>query len=376
MNIIGIDLGKTVFHLIAMDQHGTITGKKRLSRPQLLTFLANTPPSLVAMEASCGAHHLGRRLVSQGHEVRLIPAQFVRPFVKSQKNDYVDAEAIAEAVQRPTMRFVPIKTEDQLDLQALHRVRDRLIERRTSVINQLRAFLLERGIVLRTGRAHLRKMMPALLADAEQHLTPRIFRLLCVVAEEWRQVEDEIQNLDREIEAIASSDSACQRLLTVPGIGPLIATAMVAAIGNGSEFSKGRDFAAWLGLIPKQCSTGGKAKLLGISKHGNEYLRRLFIHGGRSVQHRVARDQHAFGQWLSQLESRANANVVGVAMANKLARIAWVVLSRQEDYRRGPARSPLPTKDAGFGLQLVHEPVSAAHQGSSMNSLRSALTGA
>jgi transposase len=374
MNIIGIDLGKTVFHLVSMSPQGTIIGRKKLSRPQMLTYLANVPRSLVAMEASCGAHHLGRRLESHGHEVRLIPAQFVRPFVKSQKNDYMDAEAIAEAVQRPTMRFVPIKTEDQLDLQALHRVRDRLIFRRTSVINQLRAFLLERGIVVRTGRAYLRKRMPALLAEAEQHLAPRMYRLLCVVAEEWRQMDNQIEQLDREIEAIATSDSACQRLLTVPGVGPLIATAMVAAIGNGSAFSKGREFAAWLGLIPKQCSTGGKAKLLGISKHGNEYLRRLFIHGARSVQHRVARDQHAFGVWLTQLETRASSNVAGVAMANKLARIAWVVLNRQEPYRRGIVAMACHPENAGFGLPTVTEPVSAAGQGSSMNSLGSALT--
>ena len=376
MNIIGIDIGKTVFHLVAMNPEGTIIGRKKLSRPQLLTYLANATQSVVAIEASCGAHFLDRGLMSQGHDVRLIPAQFVKPFVKSQKNDYVDAEAIAEAAQRPTMRFVPIKTEDQLDLQALHRVRDRLIVRRTGVINQLRAFLLERGIVLRTGRAYLEKMMPALLAEAEQYLAPRMYRLLCLLAEEWRQMEGEIDRLDHEIGAVATSDSACQLLLTVPGVGPLIATAMVAAVGNGSAFSKGRQFAAWLGLIPKQCSTGGKTKLLGISKHGNEYLRRLFIHGARSVQHRVARDQHSFGQWLSQLESRANSNVAGVAMANKLARIAWVVLSRQEPYRHGTAHCAHNIENPGFGLQNVDGPVSLAGQGSSINSLSSALTGA
>jgi transposase len=285
------------------------------------------------MEASCGAHYLARSLSSFGHDVRLIPAQFVRPFVKSQKNDYVDAEAIAEAVQRPTMRFVPVKTEDQLDLQALHRVRDRLMERRTSVINQIRAFLLERGLTLRTGSNHLRNNLPAVLATAEQSMSPRICQLLCLIAEEWRSIEQQIERLDREIETIATSDEACRRLLTVPGVGPLIATAMVAAVGNGSAFGKGREFAAWLGLVPKQHSTGGKARLLGISKQGNEYLRRLFIHGGRSVQHRVSREKHRFGPWLAQLELRANSNVVGVAMANKLARIAWVVLNRQEEYR-------------------------------------------
>jgi len=371
MNIIGIDLGKTVFHLVTMDSAGAIVARKKVSRTQLLTQLANTPPSLVAMEASCGAHYLGREFRNQGHEVRLIPAQFVRPFVKSQKNDYVDAEAIAEAVQRPTMRFVPIKTEDQLDLQAIHRVRDRLVLRRTSLVNQLRAFFLERGIALRTGRRRLRGMMPALLADAEQNLTPRIYRLLCLVAEEWRAMEEEIEQLDREVEAIAAHDLGCQRLLTVPGVGVLIATATVAAIGNGAAFSRGREFAAWLGLIPKQCSTGGKTKLLGISKNGNEYLRRLFIHGGRSIQHRVARDHHAFGSWLMNLEARANTNVVAVAMANKLARIAWVVLSRQEEYRRGSPTTAQP----GFGPTILDKPVSDAGQGSSINSLCSALTG-
>lgn len=371
MNTIGIDLGKTVFHLVTMDQDGKIVGRKKLSRPQLLKHMATAPAGLVGMEASCGAHHLGRLFRDQGHEVRLIPAQFVRPFVKSQKNDYVDAEAIAEAVQRPTMRFVPIKTEDQLDLQAIHRVRDRLVLRRTSLVNQLRAFFLERGIALRTGRSRLRRMMPALLADAEQHLSPRIYRLLCLVAQEWRAVEEEIDQLDQEIERIASQDAACQRLITVPGIGVLIATAIVAAIGNGAAFSRGREFAAWLGLIPRQCSTGGKPKLLGISKNGNEYLRRLLIHGGRSIQHRVARNHHSFGSWLTDLEARANTNVVAVAMANKLARIAWVVLNRQQEYRR---RAPA-VENAGFVLPALDEPVSDAGQGSSINSLRSALTG-
>jgi transposase len=298
----------------------------------------------------------------------------VRPFVKSQKNDYVDAEAIAEAVQRPTMRFVPIKTEDQLDLQALHRVRERLVERRTAVINQFRAFLLERGILVRTGRLQLHKLMPSILATAEQQLAPRMFHLLSTLAVEWRQMEDEIAEMDREIATIASSDESCQRLLTVPGIGPLVATAMVAAVGNGSAFSRGREFAAWLGLVPKQSSTGGKTKLLGISKHGNTYLRWLFIHGGRSVMHRVNREPHAFGQWLTALESRVHSNVAGVAMANKLARIAWVVLNRQEPYRRASTLSS--SGGAGFRLAIEAAPVSVAAQGSSMNSLRSALTGA
>jgi transposase len=339
---IGIDLGKTVFHLIGMDDRGAILLKKRVSRSQMVTLLANTPACIVGMEASCGAHHLGRELTAQGHDVRLIPAQFVKPFVKSQKNDYVDAEAIAEAVQRPTMRFVPVKTADQLDLQAVHRVRDRLIERRTGTINQLRAFLLERGMVIRTGRKYLQETLPAVLAEAEEKMSPRLSRLLAVLVKEWKQLEEEIAQMDAEIGEIAKQDASCQRLLTVPGVGPLVATALVAAVGNGAAFSKGREFAAWLGLVPRQCSTGGKPKLLGISNHGNEYLRRLFIHGARSVVARANRGKHRFGSWISSLETRANPNVVSVAMANKIARIAWAVLNKGTDYATGPRRLAPP----------------------------------
>lgn len=334
---IGIDLGKTVFHLVALDERGKIVAKKRLSRAQLLVYTANLPASLIGMEACSGAHCLGATLVAQGHRVRLIPAQFVKPFLKSNKNDYLDAEAIAEAVQRSSMRFVPIKTDDQLDLQALHRVRDRLVSRRTSVINQLRAFLLERGITFRQGRAYLRKRMPEILEDAEQNLSSRMRRLLDRLWQEWKDLEAQIEELSGEINLVASQDAACQRLLDVPGVGPLVATAMVAAIGNGSAFTKGREFAAWLGLVPKQYSTGGKTRLLGISKRGNAYLRRLFIHGARSVVLCLNRSNHAIGNWINQLESRTQHNVLVVAVANKLARIAWSVLAKGETYRAAPA---------------------------------------
>jgi transposase len=268
VRVIGIDLGKTVFHLIGMNEHGSIVLKKRLSRPQLLRLLANMPPCLIGMEASCGCHHVGRQLVGLGHDVRLIPAQFVKPYVKSQKNDYRDAEAIAEAVQRPTMRFVPIKSEEQLDVQAMHRVRERLLEQRTSLVNQLRAFFLERGLIVRTGRAYLWRVLTDVMAEVERIVSPRMFHLISGIVEQWRALELHIEGIDREITAIAASDGACQRLQTVPGIGPLAATAMVAAVGNGSAFQKGREFSAWLGLVPQQCSTGGQTKLLGISKRG------------------------------------------------------------------------------------------------------------
>jgi transposase len=342
ISTIGIDIGKSVFHLVGLDGRGRIVLRKRLSRTHLLKVSVNLPRCLIGMEACCGAHHLARLLAEQGHDVRLMPAQFVRPFVKSNKNDYLDAEAIAEAVQRPNMRFVPIKTVEQLDLQALHRVRDRLVSRRTSVINQIRAFLLERGITVRKGRVPLRRQLPWILDDVDNGLTERMRRLLRELWQEWQQLEADILETTQEIEHIAAQSDACRRLVEIPGIGPLVATALMAAVGDGSGFSKGRDLAAWLGLVPRQHSTGGKPKLLGISKRGNPYVRRLLIHGARSVLLHLNRERHALGLWLNRLQARAHPNVVVVALANKLARIAWAVLTRGERYRPG-LMTPVPT---------------------------------
>ena len=333
---IGIDLGKTTFHLVALGDNGKLLLKKKFTQKQLITFTANLQTSLIGMEACSGAHFLGRTLRAQGHDVKLIPAQFVKPFVKSNKNDFIDAEAIAEAVDRQNMRFVPIKTDDQLDLQALHRVRDRLITRRTSVINQLRAFLLERGLVFAKSPAKLRERMPEILENAEEGLTPRMRNLLALLWEEWKGLEQQVVDLNLEVELIASGDTACMRLRQIPGIGPLVATAIVASIGNGAAFHKGREFAAWLGLVPKQYSTGGKSKLSGISKRGNRYLRKILIHGARAVVLRCKRDRVAMGGWMTALEARAPRNVLIVATANKIARIAWAVLSSGEDYRALP----------------------------------------
>ena len=336
---IGIDLGKTTFHLVALDEHGQVVIRKKFSRPQLLAYTANFKASLIGMEACSGAHFLGAALRQQGHDARLIPAQFVKPFVKSNKNDFLDAEAIAEAVARQNMRFVPIKTDDQLDLQALHRVRDRLVTRRTAVINQIRGFLLERGITFGRGPAQLRNQMASLLEDADNALTPRMRILLERLWAEWKQLEGDIAVAAEEIERIAREDAGCRRLREIPGVGPLVATATIAAIGNGAAFRKGREFAAWLGLVPRQHSTGGKTRLLGISKRGNLYLRRMFIHGARAVVFRVRHDTGGLGQWVQQLSARATPNKVIVAVANKLARIAWAVLCRGEAYRH-PAMQP------------------------------------
>jgi transposase len=337
---VGIDLGKTTFHLVALDDNGKVLLKKKFTQKQLITFTANMQTSLIGMEACGGAHFLGRALRAQGHDVKLIPAQFVKPFVKSNKNDFLDAEAIAEAVDRQNMRFVPIKTDDQLDLQALHRVRDRLIARRTSVINQLRAFLLERGLVFARSPAKLRERMPEILENADEDLTPRMRNLLAMLWNEWKDLELQIEEMNDEVERIASSDAGCMRLRQIPGIGPLVATAIVAAIGNGAAFHKGREFAAWLGIVPRQYSTGGKARLYGISKRGNNYLRKILIHGARAVVLRSKRDRIAIGAWMTALEARAPRNVLIVATANKLARIAWAVLSSGQDYRA--VQDPVP----------------------------------
>ena len=330
---VGIDLGKTTFHLVALGAAGKVLVKKKLTQKQLLAYTANLQTSLIGLEACSGAHFLGRALRKQGHDVRLIAAQFVKPFVKSNKNDFVDAEAIAEAVERKNMRFVPIKTDDQLDLQAIHRVRDRLISRRTAVINQLRAFLLERGMVFAQKPARLKAAMADILENAEADLTPLMRNLINTLWDEWKMVEQQIEELGDELERISAADAGCTRIRKIPGIGPVVATAIVAAIGNGAAFRKGREFAAWLGIVPRQYSTGGKAKLLGISKRGNVYLRKILIHGARAAVLRIKLDRTSIGAWLDALDSRAPKNVVVVAMANKLARIAWAVLSSGNEYR-------------------------------------------
>jgi transposase len=330
---VGIDIGKSCFHVVGFTSTGRVIVRRRFSRRQLTEYMAQLPPCLIGMEACCGAHHLARVLATYGHAVKLLPPQFVRPFVKSHKNDTRDAEAIGEAVQRPTMHAVPVKTNDQLDLQAVHRVRSRLIGRRTAVINQLRAFLLERGLTVRRGRAALRRTLPEMLEDASNDLSPRLCRLIAGLRAEWDWLDTAIDDIDRDVHQTTAADEVCRRLMTVPGIGPLTASAVVAAVGNGHAFRRGRDFAAWLGLVPHQHSTGGKPTLLGISKRGNAYLRRLFIHGARSVFLQTRRQHARFNPWLGGLAARAHPNVVAVALANKLARIAWAVLRHGDGFR-------------------------------------------
>jgi transposase len=333
LHTIGIDLGKTVFHLVGLNRHGEVVVRKKFSRTQLLRFTANVSVVLIGMEACGGAHFLGRALREQGHEVRLIPAQYVKPYVKTNKNDYIDAEAIAEAVARPTMRFVPIKTDEQLDLQSLHRVRERWVMRRTAVLNQMRGLLLERGITVRKGRSHIEAALPGILEDADAKLSGALRLLLAQLKIELDELGMRIQEADEVIEQTVQQHDACQRLVAIPGIGPVTATAVIAAIGNGAAFHKGREFAAWLGLTPREHSTGGQQRLLGISKRGNPYLRRLFVQCARAVLQQRTKQSSGLSTWLAQLTSRTHRNVAAVALANKLARIAWAVLAKNEAYR-------------------------------------------
>jgi len=330
----GIDIGKSTFHLVGLDQRGNIVLQLKTSREQLQRRLTNIPRCLIGMEACSGAHHIGRQLVALGHDVRLIPAQYVKPFLKGHKNDCRDAEAIAEAVQRPTMHFVSIKTPEQMDLLALHRVRSRLVSQRTGVINQIRAFLIERGITVRQGPAPLRKAMPEILSSTSGVLSPRMIYLIVDLTEDWRRLDERIATVSAEIEALAEQDGSCRRLMTVPGIGPVISSAVVAAIGNGTGFKQGRDFGAWLGLVPKQESTGDRTILGKISKRGNKYLRTLFVQAAHVV---LARRPNAamrgLWPWIEQAAKRLHRNMLAIALANKLARIAWAVLARGRDYQ-------------------------------------------
>jgi transposase len=331
--VIGIDIGKNSFHVVGLDDRGAIVLRQKWSRGQVGPRLADLPPCLIGMEACVGAHHLSRQLTALGHDARLMPAKYVRPYLKGQKNDFHDAEAIAEAVQRPTMRFVATKSAEQLDLQALHRVRARLVSQRTGIINQIRAFLLERGIAVRQGLRFLRIELPTILATRSDVLSPRMIHLIEALAGDWHRLDERIEDLSGEIEALAHQDPACERLMTVPGIGPIVSSAMVAAIGHGAVFSKGRDFGAWLGLVPKQVSTGDRTILGAISRRGNRYLRALFVQAAWVVLVRVKNwERYGLKSWLEAAKRRLHRNVLAIALANKLARIAWAVLHTERPF--------------------------------------------
>lgn len=329
----GIDLGKNTFHLFGVDNAGQPVLKKQLSRKQLLLHVARLAPWLVGLEACGGSHYWARQIAAFGHDVRQMSPQFVKPYVKSNKNDYNDAEAICEAVGRPTMRFVAVKTVEQQDVQSLHRIRQAIVKARTAQANQIRGLLGEYGIVLPEGIALLRRRIPELLEDGENGLTDRFRRWLSELYNELRTLDERIQQCTREIVALYQADETCQRIGAIEGIGPQTATALVSAYGQAREFSSGRQFSASLGLVPRQHSTGGKPRLLGISKRGDTYLRTLLIHGARSVVRHAAGKSDARSQWIQRLVTERGTNRAVVALANKNARIVWALLSKGDQYR-------------------------------------------
>jgi transposase len=338
--VLGIDLGKNSCSVVGLDDVGAVIKRRRMRRQSIIAFTRSLPACVVAMEACCGAHHLGRLLRSQGHTVRLMSPEYVRPYVKAQKNDDRDAEAIAEAATRPTMRFVELKSEEQLDMQSLHRARDRLVGERTALINQLRAILLERGSTVPQGRRRLEQYLTTMSdPEGEASLSPRMHRLIEDMRAEWLELDRRIATFDNEFAACARNDADARRLATIPGIGVLNATALKAAIGNGQTFARGRDLAAWLGLVPRQVTTGGKPRLVGITKRGNKYLRKLIIHGARSALPVLASNATPLGEWLRALMKRVHKNAAVVALANKLARIAWAVLRRGEEFDAAAVRT-------------------------------------
>lgn len=330
--ILGIDLGKNSCSLAGLDERGEVVLRRRMRPSSVIAFTAKLESCTIAMEACCGAHYLGRRLAAQGHNIRLMPPEYVRPYVKAQKNDERDAEAIAEAATRPTMRFVELKSQEQLDIQTLHRVRSRLVSARTALINQLRAILLERGTTVPQGRSKFEKAIDAMLGDPDLVPEGRIRTLMTEIREEWATLDRRIRVFDREFVELARVDDATRRLTMIPGIGALNATALVAAVGKASHFRRARDLGAWLGLVPRQHTTGGKPRLLGISKRGNTYLRTLLIHGARAALRTLSTSDTGLGAWLRGLLARCHINTVIVALANKLARIAWVMLRHEKDF--------------------------------------------
>lgn len=337
MNVsrIGVDLAKTVFQLHGVDRQEQVTLRRQLRRQQVLDFFRKLPPCLVGMEACSSAHYWARELGKLGHTVKLIAPQFVKPYVKSNKNDANDAAAICEAVSRPSMRFVPIKSTEQQDIQAVHRIRSGLIRQRTAKGNQIRGLLAEYGIVVPQRLPALRRALALLLDTNGNGLSERFCRLL---RGEWRDLQEldrRVDELDQEIQRIAAASPVAKRLQQIPGIGPITATALLAAIGNVGQFRQGRDLAAWLGLVPRQHSSGGKDCLQGISKRGDSYLRTLLIHGARAVVRTAAGKTDARSDWINRLRQRRNKNIAAVAVANKNARIAWALMSKDSDYQPG-----------------------------------------
>ena len=331
---VGVDLAKSVFQLHGADAHGKAVWKRKLSRGKWVESLCKTAPigCAVGMEACASAHHWARLLTQHGYQVKLIPPQFVTPYVKSNKNDALDAEAICEAMSRPNMRFVKVKSIEQQDIQAIHRVRSELITHRTAKANQIRGLVAEYGLVAPQNIGSLRKALPRWLEDADNGLTSRFRALLNGLWEDLTHLDKRLAALDQEIEDIAKNDPMAKRLQQLRGVGPLVATALLATVGNGDQFSKGRQMAASIGLTPRQFSSGGKDRLLGISKRGDAYLRSILIHGARStIAHAKDKDDR-LSVWMTDLAKWRHPNIAAVALANKTVRMAWAMMQSDSDY--------------------------------------------
>lgn len=330
-HIIGIDLGKNSFHLVGHDQSGHQVFKKKLTRQKLLEFLSFHEPVIIAMESCGGSHWLARKCGEFGHTTKLIPPQYVKPYVKTNKNDFIDADAIAEAASRPTMRFSSAKTESAQVVSTIRKIRSGYIRERTACMNRIGSILLEFGISMPKGHASMKGLFQWLV-DKNQHLPPQIIFELSDLHQHYQDLNEHIDSQSDKVEKILADNEQVKQLQSVPGIGPVIASACVSTVGNANDFKNGRNFAAWIGLVPVQYSTGGKSTLLGISKRGNKELRTLFIHAARSILWRDKSVEKYFGSWLIELKKRKPFNVAVVALANKIARIAWAVLAHKKSF--------------------------------------------
>ena len=330
---IGLDLAKASAHFAGLDESGKVITRRQYSKTKLVEVTAKMSPCRIGMEACCGAHFLGRQLLAQGHDVKLMPPKYVKPYVKRDKNDSKDAEACAEACLRPTMRFVAVKSEEQLAMQSLHRHRSRLVGNSTQLINQMRGFLLERGISAPQGKRKLVARLPEILEDADNGLPMAMRDMLAGMLEEWQELDGKIEALNRQLVTESKADAGCERLREIPGVGAQTATAVVAAIGDGGAFDTGRDFAAWLGLTPRESSTGGKQRLGHISKQGNRYIRTLLTHCARSGMDTLSKRTDALGAWLRRMLAKKDRRVVIVALAARLARVIWAVLRKGERFQ-------------------------------------------
>ncbi|WP_339783609.1 IS110 family transposase [uncultured Marinobacter sp.] len=330
---VGIDLAKDVFQIHGVDAQGQVVLKKQLRRVQMASFFVNLPQCLIGMEACGSAHYWARILQDQGHTVRLMAPQFVKPYVKTNKHDMADAEAICEAVRRPNMRFVPIKNVEQQAVLSVHRVRQGLIKARTAQANQIRGLLSEFGLVLPVGISFLYQRVPILIDQAKDELPGMFQELIWRLLEHLKDLDRQVNELERQINVWHRSNKLSRKLEKVPGIGPITASALVASIGDAKSFANGRQLAAWLGLVPKQHSTGGKSNLLGISKRGDTYLRTLLIHGGRAIIRCAALKPPQANSWLARLLARRHKNVATVALANKNARIVWALLAHDREFQ-------------------------------------------